>query len=175
MRCPHPRLLHSHWEDAPAGLQLHMLLMGSARSCGYCSTMIHHLWAHVERGFSRALFRRKDEFLRRKTEPTENDSKTTVSWQEGLHMQQASPSPKEPLPTGVELSSTSQLQLWKCSQIQWGHLLALFAASVPAAFCSKAHLSLVNCCAPKSSGNTQKQLIRSIQIGMSYFHLSFAM
>lgn len=66
MRCPHPRLLHSHREDAPAGLQLHMLLMGSARSCGYCSTTTHHLGAHVERGFSRALFRRKDEFPRKK-------------------------------------------------------------------------------------------------------------
>lgn len=59
MRCPHPRLLHSHQEDAPADLQLHMLFMASARSCGFCSTMIHHLWAHVERGFSRALFRKK--------------------------------------------------------------------------------------------------------------------
>lgn len=48
-----------------------------------------------------------------KKEPTANDSKTTLSWQEGLHVQQASPCPKEPLPTGVESSSTSQLQLCK--------------------------------------------------------------
>lgn len=34
--------------------------MGSAKSYGYCSSMNHHLWARVERGFSRARFMGKE-------------------------------------------------------------------------------------------------------------------
>lgn len=85
MRRPHPRLLHSHWEDAPADLQLHVLLMGSARTCGFCSTTIHHfghMWKEVSAGHSSG---EKMNFPGKK-ESTENDSKTTLSWQEGLHM-----------------------------------------------------------------------------------------
>lgn len=49
-------------------------------------------------------------------------------------MQQASPSPKEPLPTAVELSSTSQLQLWKTFTDPAGSSLSSVCCICPCCF-----------------------------------------
>lgn len=75
-----------------------MLLMGSARSCGYCSTTIHHLWAHVERSFSGMLF-----MGREMTKVDQSQERTTQE----LHRACA----KEPVCSRLDLLLRSPFQL----------------------------------------------------------------